>query len=767
MTKIDTIPRPVRWLHLIGRQLEPLREAGRTANRLGSAVGAELAAIFLVPLPWFGIVLWIAIAQNNLRYAAFGLFGLTIGHFVARTLGIGDIPMLGGGIKANALLTGLAASWLTAPVAISLQAKILIATIAAVAAAVVTAGIIRALVRTERRRYRPFRAGNGCGEEGGYGLPSLAAGYCIVAGALFALFPAWTSLAVSMTAGWAVPTDPLGWFVVFLRSLGSLLFAPTVPVGAIIAGALLLWSRTLFVTGAVGWLSGAYAAIVMQGLGTNYYWLPASYNFFLAGMALGAVFLLPGRMSLPLAALGGYGASVIAAALQYIAPGWAYLPVSAVLAIWAGLGAFTISEERTQFWRNYARRFAPEDAWWRESNWAMRFGRRDPLVVVPVAGAVQVSQGFDGKLSHRGRWQNALDLQRPPAPEGTMPSTIWDAAVTAPAAGIVERVRDGVPDNPLGICNYADNWGNYVVIRLDQGGWAMLAHLREHSIAVKAGTRVEIGTPIAAVGNSGRSPVPHLHLQVQRAAEPNASTIPFRLANYLSLDASPDSLIRWHATAVPPEKAIVTASRPNPMNHAILASLAPGSAIWVAEAKGEIPRGFRPDHGGRAMQIDVRLDPAGQHVFGSRAAGTMVCSVDADAWRILEISHGASPLFRLLALGVPSIPYAATNGMTWQELAPVNAAVPDWLGLSLLPYLKQPFTYLHCAYRGEPVSEHDPVVVEASPAIPRASLPIKIVTQFELLRGPVKIEATFEEGSVAYSLLSFEPGLPFGERPTT
>lgn len=763
MAKSLTIHKPARWPGVSFDWDGLLGEAWAKVNRLASVLGADLATIFFVPLPWFGVVLWAAIAQNDPRYAAFGLLGLGAGFFVARVLGVADIPMLGGGIKANALLTALAAGWLTIPVPMALQAKILVATVSALAAGVITAALIRALVRSERRRFRPYRAGNGCSEEGGYGMPSLASGYCVVAGAMFVLFPAWTSIAVSVTPAWTIPVDLVSWLVAFLRSLGSLLFSPTVEVGVMVAGALLLWSRTLFVTGTVGWICGAYTALIIQGMGTEFYWLPASYNFFLTGMALGAVFLLPGRMSLLLAAIGGCAAAIFAAVLQHVAPSWAYLPISSVLAIWVGLGGFTISEERTRFWRNYARRFPPEEAWWREANWAKRFGRRDPLLVVPVPGLVQVSQGFDGKLSHAGRWCHALDLQRPPAMVDAAAASIWGVPVTAPAAGVVERVRDNVADNPLGICNYADNWGNYVVIRLDQGGWALLGHLREKSITVSAGTRVEIGSYVGEVGNSGRSPIPHLHLQMQRAADPGAPTIPFRIANYQSVDASPDAALRWNAMSVPAEKAIVAASAPNAMMRSILASLAPGVAIWTLETEGHIPYRFRPHRSGRTTQIQVRMDPAGQHLFTAGAAQAMVCSIDPDAWRVLEVTHAVPPLLRLIALGAPSIPYAARVGMVWHELVPVNAIEPGWLGLAMLPYAGQPFAELRCVCRTEPGSPHEPVVIDSTATAPRAGMPLRITTQFEVLRGPVKVEAIFAEGRVVYSLLSFEPSIPFRE----
>lgn len=283
---------------------------------------------------------------------------------------------------------------------------------------------------------------------------------------------------------------------------------------------------------------------------------------------------------------------------------------------------------------------------------------------------------------------------------------------------------------------------------------------REKSIAVSAGTRVEIGTHIGAVGNSGRSPIPHLHMQVQRAVDPGAPTIPFRLANYQSVDASPDAGLHWHAMSVPSEKAVITGTAPNAVVRTILASLAPGVAIWMVDADGQVPRAYHPDHSGRTTQIDVRMDPAGQHLFASGAVHTLIGSVDPDAWRILEVSHAAPPLLRLLALGAPSVPYAAKVGLVWHELMPLNAIESGRLALEMLPYIRQPFTELRCVCPAEPGSQHDPIVIETTGLAPHAGLPLRITTQFELLRGPVKVEATFADGRVAYSLLSFEPSVP-------
>jgi hypothetical protein len=58
--------------------------------------------------------------------------------------------------------------------------------------------------------------------------------------------------------------------------------------------------------------------------------------------------------------------------------------------------------------------------------------------------------------------------------------------------------------------------GNHVVIRSDGGGdvYVALAHVRQGSLRVAAGDRVRRGQIVAALGNSGSSSEPHVHVQV-------------------------------------------------------------------------------------------------------------------------------------------------------------------------------------------------------------------------------------------------------------
>jgi len=723
---------------------QSVKAAQKFPTPLVSILGPALGGAFLIADPWIGTILWLAVFQD-VNHAAFALLGIALAEMIARSCRITDASPVDGSIKANAVLSAIAAAWLTHSF-VPVEVQIAIAATCAVMAAMMTAAIIKAL--TPRA------------------LPTMTFGYCIIATMLFAIFPDWTYQASAAMTWGPVPVDLLGWVRHFFSSLGSLLFKPTPEVGVILVFAIMLWSRSALLAGIIGWIAGVATATGLVKLGVVYYWMPTAYNFFLAGMGLGAAFLLPGRASLVIAAIGGCGAAVIAVALQHLSPyaAYGYLPVSSILIVWIGIYALQQASEQKLFRRNRITNLPPEEVWWSDAYWARRSGHGEPFLTVPVEGPVQITQGDDGQLSHVGPWRHALDLQFLPGgvSDGTVEGTsIWGAAVTAPAAGRIEHLENAVPDNPLGICNYANNWGNYVTIRLEQGGWAMLAHLQQHSIAVPSGMRVDIGTYIGKVGNSGRSPVPHLHVQVQGTSQLGSPTIPFRLANYLSSNDPERPLSRWNSASLPEQGTIIAPARIDPRIRALLGSLSPGTVIWTTESTGRIPRKHWRTRSAATLRTTVLLDEAGQHIYRA-GTGALTASLGADAWRIIEVKGAATPLLTLLALAIPSIPYAATPRMTWAEPAPiVPHPVARWLGLSLSPYLKEPFAYMRSQCVSVPNDEKEALTIETYLETSSAWLPSKLICVFERLRGPIRLEAVFDHGTLTYTQLSFEPGLPF------
>lgn len=703
---------------------------------LAAAFGPALGSIFLISNPWIGLLLWLAIGQSP-RLAGFALLGLAIALTGQRLLGIEEDPRAQGSLRSNVILTTIAAGWMTGATLYPLPVQWAIAAAAAVVAFVITAAVLL-LLRARQ-------------------VPPLLWGYGLSAGAMFMLFPLGTSLAAQHYTWWLIDARTLAdWTTLFLSSLGSLMFSPTVGAGLIVGGALLLWSRAAFVAGTIGWLAGALTSLGAQQLGLVFHWLPAAHNFFVAGMAIGAGYLLPGWASLLLATLAGAGSALCAMVLLTFVPAFAYLPLASGLTIWLALATLSMAREDRELWRNTLLQFMPEEAWWREAFWARRLGRREPLLVVPVAGPVRIAQGFDGPLSHAGPLRHALDLVRPPSFSSPTES-IWEAPVSAPAAGVVESVRNTVPDNPLGVCNFAECWGNFVCIRLDQGGWALLAHFREGSIAVRPGMRVEIGTYLGAAGNSGRSPVPHVHLQVQSGREPGARTVPFRLANFQSATKT------WQAAGVPETGSCIVASTPQPAVHTTLTGFAPGSAVWTVEEHGTIPRAFRASDTNTGITVTTSLDSAGCHRLRAGCA-KLTALAAPDAWRVLE-QVGDVPVLRLMALAAPSVPYAAQPGMEWSDIAPViPGGVAQWITLALAPYRTRPFTYTTTTCLHVPTEEDDGLRLETvatgKGAGKRAALPSRILCTFRQVQGVTRIEAVFPRGRAVYSLMSFTPGLP-------
>lgn len=726
--------------------LPPARGGSENAraaiNRLVAGIGPALGNVFLISNPWIGLLFWVAIAHTP-RLAGFALLGLAIAVGGLRLLGIEDEPRVGGSLRSNVILATIAAGWMTAPTIYPLQVQVAIAVAVGSVTFVVSSAVL-SLLRSKN-------------------VPPLLWGYAVTAGAMFALFPVGTALAAQHFTWWMADVrTPLEWTATFFRSLGSLMFAPSVGAGIIVGAAILLWSRAAFAAGLVGWLAGTFVAIGVQDLGIVFHWLPAAHNFFVAGMALGAYFILPGCWSLPIAALAGAGASVCSVILQTFVPAFAYLPLASGMTIWLVLGMLSLAADRRGFWRNRNLDIAPEEGWWREFFWSQRIGRNEPLVIAPVQGTVEIAQGFDGSLSHTAGFRHALDFVRPQSLHAANAgnASIWNAPVTAPAAGVVESVRNDIADNPIGVCNFAENWGNHVCIRLDQGGWALLAHFRQWSIVVRPGMRVEIGTYLGVAGNSGRSPVPHVHMQVQRGPELGAQTMPFRLANFQSGTRLDGSQLEWNAAAVPAENALILAAVPNPSVHSMLASFAPGSGVWSVEMHGTLPRAFRERGGNAGIPLVVTLDAWGRHRFAC-GRGRLLALAAPDAWRVLE-QVGDVPLLKLLALAAPSVPYAAQAGMCWSDMAPL---IPDgmarWTRLPFAPCQAHPFVYTRTTCTIAPTSIQDYLKLETVVAARGRSLPSRIVCTFDRIRGATTIEVTFDKGSVTYTLQTFTPGPPF------
>jgi hypothetical protein len=96
------------------------------------------------------------------------------------------------------------------------------------------------------------------------------------------------------------------------------------------------------------------------------------------------------------------------------------------------------------------------------------------------------------------------------------------------------------PKQENGILDIRPNTGNYIMIKSDSGYIVLLAHLKNNSIQVRQGQRVEQGERLGLVGNSGNSTAPHLHINLfDQMDDPfGAKVLPFVFGSYKELTAN-------------------------------------------------------------------------------------------------------------------------------------------------------------------------------------------------------------------------------------
>lgn len=496
-------------------------------------------------------------------------------------------------------------------------------------------------------------------------LPLLGLPYAIVS---YIILPVAAWLHVPLAPAAQIYMLPLPLFITsLLNPLGAIYFNGTALGGLLVLAGFAISSRYLaLIALASSFLSYAYLSVLGVSNQSTLF-LIAQMNGVLTACVIGSLYAVPGRRSVIVALMASLITCTVALCLARLL--WVFsLPALAlpfVLVTYGCLVVFTAQRGRhwACFWLPSPS--LPETSLERILVAKVRgIDSGSVALRAPFAGSWHVYQAFEGSHTHKGQWRYALDffqLRRErsfvDSGAGLQDFHCFGKPVVSPAFGTVAACRADLPDNRPGDVDTTNNWGNFILIRLDCGLYVMLAHLQRNSVRVQINQRVHPGMMLAAVGNSGRSPQPHLHMHVQENAVPGSGTVPFHLTGVLTQRG--DDFV-YALSAVPAEKDNLVVPINNiALKRALRLSVGTRFDFDVAVGNAELV----------SRSVEVKLDIDGQFRLETDSGASMGFTLNDD---FLAVYNRVGPKDELLdglmlCLGMTPL---AEGRVQWHDLVP-------------------------------------------------------------------------------------------------
>jgi murein DD-endopeptidase MepM/ murein hydrolase activator NlpD len=354
----------------------------------------------------------------------------------------------------------------------------------------------------------------------------------------------------------------------------------------------------------------------------------------------------------------------------------------------------------------------------------------------PFLGRWTVTQGVDGRESHFGPWRQALDFEvmgedgRAFRGAGTRLEEFhcYKLPVLATADGTVVQVVDGVPDNAVGETNLKENWGNLVMLHHGLGVYSMVCHLSPGSIKVALGQVVRRGDELGACGASGRSPVPHVHFQIQATGRIGAPTLLVELHDVVAVRQDSEVLL---GTWTPAKGDVVRNIEVEPDLERLL-RLPYGEALE-----------FRRDGEEAAERVVPDIDLYGNVLLRSGRGGVLYYDLEGGLFTVYDALGPSASVLHLLHAALGRVPLDGHPGLTWRDhvrpklvTSPLVRPLLDLVS----PFLRRTGTEMRYAVR----RESGAVVVEGrSVRVDRSGAPL-VSTSATLRRGKgiVAVEVT-------------------------
>jgi len=307
----------------------------------------------------------------------------------------------------------------------------------------------------------------------------------------------------------------------FLKSFGTIFFLPTNVAGILIFMLVVYFSRIVAIMALVGYYFGVLIHSYLIGSFEEALYDAYAFNYILVAIALCGVFLLPTIKNFVLALVGVAISVVLTDAIgilfNYYAIPVFTLPFNITVIVFIFILSIGYYKEF-----NLNIKSTPEQSLSSYLSQIFRFGELYTKISLPFSGEWFVYQAEDTQWTHQGKYKHAYDFVQ--QKEGLTYKNdglyaedyyCFGESILCPVSGYVVDFRHDLVDNIIGEVDRINNWGNYIIIKSDLGFYVEISHLMQYSVSVSIGEYITLNSIIAKCGNSGYSPQPHIHIQVQ------------------------------------------------------------------------------------------------------------------------------------------------------------------------------------------------------------------------------------------------------------
>ena len=491
----------------------------------------------------------------------------------------------------------------------------------------------------------------------------------------------------------------------FFRALSAVLFQDNIITGMFIGVGLLIHSRIAFSLLIISFFValGFNHWVHIYPDGISYYHLGA--NFMMSAMAIGSFFIIPSIRSYLLTIICIPVLFILINAFTGLLAAY-NLPVFSLpfCVINITLLYFLLLRKKADKLQLVTlQHYSPERNLYQFINQQTRLADlKYYRFSLPFMGSWTVSQGYNGNVTHNADWGQALDFVIEDDDKNTfkMPGTLpehfycFNKPVLACGDGVVVNVIDHVEDNAIGDENRLENWGNTVVIKHLTGLYSKVSHLKKHSVKVKIGDQVSTGDLLGLCGNSGRSPEPHLHFQLQGAAFIDAKTLNYPFAYYLDEQAN-----RLDSFTVPSEKETIKSIDIN-LQLKKAFDFQPGYVAVLTDSSGT------------KETIEVFVDVDSQLYFYSKAKNTAAYFInDGTLFYFISFYGDEKSLLYSFYKAAYKLAFSTNENMLINDIFPVNLNVNKaqlWFQDIVAPF----FQFIKLGYKSSS-SEENTIIIKS------------------------------------------------------